>query len=202
MFGRQKPRSKFARIRSWVWPAGGLERGMKYILRRLQRMRGSPHALASGFACGAAVSFLPLPGLHFIMGGLLAVVMRGSIIASAIGTIIGNPWTFPLIWISSFRFGHLLGFGEKGDITEGSLSQILTGVADDVWRGSFLEAARDSLPVFEPMFVGGSIMGVMVWLVFYFSLRRIIRTYQRKRQERIDANRAARAARLRMVGEG
>lgn len=202
MFGRQKPRSSFAILKSWLWPSSGLQRGAKYILRRLQRMRGSPHALASGFAFGAAVSFLPVPGLHFIIAAILSAGLRVSIIASAIGTIVGNPWTFPFIWISSFRLGRMLGFGEQGDVTEKSLSQLLQGVASDVWRGDFQQAARDSLPVFQPMLIGGLIMGVVAWIVFYFGLRRLIQAYQSSRQNRIQAKKIAREKSLHSVEKG
>jgi len=143
-----------------------------------------------------------VPGLHFIIAAILSAGLRVSIIASAIGTIVGNPWTFPFIWISSFRLGRMLGFGEQGDVTEKSLSQLLQGVASDVWRGDFQQAARDSLPVFEPMLIGGLIMGLVAWIVFYFGLRRIIQAYQSSRQNRIQAKKIARETSLHSVEKG
>jgi hypothetical protein len=35
---------------------------------------------------------------HFVLSALLAYIARANIIASAIGTVVGNPWTFPFIW--------------------------------------------------------------------------------------------------------
>jgi uncharacterized protein (DUF2062 family) len=96
----------------------------------------------------------------------------------------------------------MLGFGEQGDVTEKSLSQLLQGVASDVWRGDFQQAARDSLPVFEPMLIGGLIMGLVAWIVFYFGLRRIIQAYQSSRQNRIQAKKIARETSLHSVEKG
>ena len=94
MFGRQKPRSSFAILKSWLWPSSGLQRGAKYILRRLQRMRGSPHALASGFAFGAAVSFLPVPVVW-----LLAI---------AGAFVFGAAWAFIPAYLQAKRGSHIV----------------------------------------------------------------------------------------------
>ena len=73
----------------------GLKRTLKYWLHRISRIPDSTYAISAGIAFGASISFTPFVGLHFILAGLLAWVFRANIIASAIGTIVGNPWTFP-----------------------------------------------------------------------------------------------------------
>lgn len=160
------------------------------MLRRVSRISGSPHAIAAGVASGAAVSFLPLPGLHFGLGAVLALCVRGSLIASAIGTVIGNPWTFPFIWLGSYKLGRAIGFGEGAAVAEGSIGRHLSGVVNDILEGRFQAAALDSWPVFGPMLVGGGIMGLAVWLAFYFGLRRLITAYQHRRQTRMAEGRA------------
>ena len=34
--------------------------------------------------------------------------MRGNLIAATVGTIIGNPWTFPIIFYIDFKLGSYL----------------------------------------------------------------------------------------------
>ena len=71
----------------------GWGRVLRYWTFKLKRLQGSPYAIACGFACGAAVSFTPLIGFHFILAAVLAWALRGNIIASAIGTIFEEPGT-------------------------------------------------------------------------------------------------------------
>ena len=37
----------------------------------------------------------------------LAWILRGSMAAAIIGTLFGNPWTFPFIWYLSYEVGKL-----------------------------------------------------------------------------------------------
>lgn len=190
MLGRRTPRSRFDQALSWLWPRRGMGAALRYLKKRLVRIKGSPHAIAAGVACGAAVSFLPLPGLHFVLGGIAALAIRGSLIASAVGTVIGNPWTFPLIWIGSYRLGRWLGFGEGRAIAEASIGDRLKLVMEDVWAGRIAEAAVESWPVLGPTFVGGAIIGGVVGLIFYMCFRNVIAVYQTRRRAKLAAKRA------------
>jgi len=191
MLGRRKPRSPLDLALAWVWPRRGPGRAGRYVVKRIARIKGSPHAIAAGLASGAAVSFLPLPGLHFVLGGLLAFAARGSIIASAVGTIVGNPWTFPFIWIAGYRIGAWLGFGGGGEVHEARLGARVGAVFDEIWRGNFSMAAVDSWPVLAPMLVGGALMALVVWILVYGLGRYGIAAYQTRRQQRLAAKRAA-----------
>lgn len=196
MLGRRIPRSRLDFVKSWLWPQRGFGGIVRYFKNRLARMKGSPHYLAAGFASGAAVSFLPLPGLHFIIGGILAFATRGSLIASALGTAIGNPWTFPFIWLGAFRLGRWLGIGD-GDAASGvRLGERLEGVVADILEGRLKAAAVDSWPFLGPTFVGGAIIGVVVWALAYFVLRHVVSRHQVRRQAKKAEGRArwARAA--------
>ena len=93
----------------------GWGRILRYWTFKLKRLQGSPYAIACGFACGASVSFTPLHRLPLhprCRAGPWA--LRGNIIASAIGTAVGNPWTFPFIWAGIMWIGTwILGY-ERG----------------------------------------------------------------------------------------
>jgi uncharacterized protein (DUF2062 family) len=84
-----------------------------YVLMRLTRLSGTAHTIAVGFACGAAISFTPFVGLHIGLSILLAFLFRGHVIAAVAGTVVGNPWTFPFIWLATYTVGQfMLGSGE------------------------------------------------------------------------------------------
>ena len=79
---------------------------------KIYRIRDFPEAVAIGLSWGAAVSFTPLLGFHLIICYLGTWLMRGNLIAATVGTIIGNPWTFPIFFYVDYKIG-LLFFEEK-----------------------------------------------------------------------------------------
>ena len=103
MFRRRTPLTKLSQIRSVVWPERGFRRLFAYLFQRVVRLPDTSASVAVGVASGVAASFLPFIGLHFFIAALLALLLRGNVLASAIGTLFGNPWTFLFIWVSDYR---------------------------------------------------------------------------------------------------
>ena len=99
MFRRREPLSFTGRVKEILWPRKGFSRLYSYLVQRVLRMPGSAYSLASGFACGVAVSFTPLVGFHLLLACGLAYIIRGNLATALLGTIFGNPWTFPLIFV-------------------------------------------------------------------------------------------------------
>ena len=158
----------------------GWGRIFRFWTFKLKRLQGSPYAIACGFACGAAVSFTPFVGFHFIFAAMLAWVMRGNIIASAIGTAVGNPWTFPFIWAGIMWLGTwILGYERGQELPE------------ELTIGSIFEHPET---VLLPMLVGGLPTGVVVWIIIFLPIRRVVGNYQHHRQAR-------RLKRLRVLDE-
>ncbi|MGE0233041.1 MAG: DUF2062 domain-containing protein [Flavobacteriaceae bacterium] len=158
------------RLRQALWPRRGWGRSVRYVSKRLLRLSASPHAIAAGTAAGVFASFSPFIGTHFIQAAVLAWITRGNVIASALGTFIGNPLTFPFIWAASFELGKWL-IGARGASREIDLSQ-------GVFHHSF-----DALwPILKPMSVGGLILGVVAWAVVYFPLRRLVAATKKRRK--------------------
>lgn len=188
MLGRRKPKATADRLRAWLWPRGGFKRTGRYVWRRIVRIRATPHGIAAGFAAGAAVSFLPLPGLHFLLGTVLALATRASVIAALIGTTIGNPWTFPLIWLGAYKIGNAVGIGTNG-IAESSIGERLKIAVSDLLSGDFRGAAIESWPVMAPALFGGAIMACAVWALLYFAIRPIVDRYQTRRSKTMAAGR-------------
>ena len=107
--------------------AGGA--AIEYLGHRVRRLPDTPHRIALGFACGVFASFTPFFGLHFVLAAVLAGLLRGNIVAALIGTVAGNPLTFPLIASVSLGLGRrILGYGASGRDFEPDLGRLRAGL--------------------------------------------------------------------------
>ncbi|MAU41670.1 MAG: hypothetical protein CMF31_08605 [Kordiimonas sp.] len=188
LFRRRHKKTFWVSLRDILWPSTGWRRAALYFKHRLGRLPGTSHALAAGFACGAAVSFTPFVGLHFVLAALLAWVMRANILTSALGTIVGNPWTFPLIWVISFKFGSFLLGVTPDEAGEGQVTEVMSALTfnDLIERpGEVILPFFDT--VFVPVMLGGAVIGFISWGIIYYPLRKLIREYKRKRLEKLMA---------------
>ena len=194
MFGRRKELPLWVRLKGWLWPAMGWRRLGVYLLMRLTRLSGTPHSIACGFACGAAISFTPFVGLHIVLSVLVAWMLRGHIIAAAVGTVVGNPWTFPFIWLATYKTGQiLLGSAEaapwpavtmfKHVVTDlGALIwPTLTG--EDTWD-ALRQVLLDLRALIWPMLIGSIPLGLLAGFACYLPLAKAIETFQRARDNR------------------
>ena len=171
MFRRRDPRPTLTRFGHFLWPRTGWRRAGAYFGHRVRRLPGSPYSIAAGFACGAAISFTPLLGAHFLLASLGAWLMGGNLIASALGTVVGNPWTFPLIWVASYRLGSWV-LGANG--------------SEALPDGLTMAYIRDNPEaVFLPMMTGGLPMAIVAWFVSFWVVRRAVARYQQMRLSRI-----------------
>jgi uncharacterized protein (DUF2062 family) len=184
LFRMRTSRTLWQKAAEFFWPKKGLRRGWHYIGHRLTRISASPHVIALGFAAGVFASLTPFIGFHFIIAGLIAFILGGNVVASAFGTALGNPLTFPLIWFSTYNVGAmLLGHATRDnvaiDLPEGFLWLLFSDPAlfwHDFWR--MLE------PVLWPMSIGATALGLPLSLAFYLVLRRIVEGYQHRRRRR------------------
>ncbi len=156
----------------------GWRRVATYFVHRIRRLPGSSHTIAAGFACGAAISFTPFIGLHFVLAALLAWVIGANVIASAFGTAVGNPWTFPIIWVGIYRVGTMI----LGWNTGSGLSETL----------SMAYIFDHPVAVLLPMSVGGVAAGAAVWLVSYWGALAVAAEYGLLRRARAARRVAAR----------
>jgi uncharacterized protein (DUF2062 family) len=183
------------RIRELVLPRRGWRRGIEYLGHRVRRLPDTPHRIAFGFACGVYASFTPFFGLHFVLAAGLAKVLRGNIVASLIGTAVGNPLTFPLIASVSLGLGRrILGHGVTGRdfnrITEAfaqAFSGLWTSLLSLVGFGE--SQWRLLAPFFHdlmwPYLVGGLLPGIVAAVASYYVVRPIVGAYQGRRRARM-----------------
>ncbi len=194
MFHRQIKSRFYHKVSNFFWPAIGWKRSVLYLLHRLGRLPGTPYSIACGFACGAAISFSPFVGFHFILGAIWAWIMRANILASAIGTAIGNPWTFPFIWVWIFHVGNLMGAGAAHtDISKLDFSALFGRLTEASLNGDIDGVIEISTPVLWPMLLGSLPTMVAVWLIFYFPLKNIVARYQHRRLQRRRKQKSSRA---------
>ncbi len=180
MFGRRNPLPVHHRVWSVVWPRAGWRRASRYMAHRVRRLPGTPYRIAAGVASGAAVSFTPFIGLHFVAAALLALLLRGNVVASAIGTAVGNPWTFPFIWTWIYTLGQwLMGADAASDFPATlELDYIFERPLDVLW----------------PMTLGALPTAVVVWIGTFWLVRGAIAEYQHVRHRRIRRKVRARLA--------
>lgn len=170
MFKRRKPHRTHHKLINFLWPKSGLKRSWTYIAHRIGRLPDSPSSIAIGFACGAAISFTPFIGFHFILSALLTWALGANILASAIGTIIGNPWTFPIIWTITYKLGHfILGFNGYSEVPEPLTFGYL-------WESPWV--------VLLPMTIGAIPTGGLTWIVSFFSVKKAVEKYKFIRQSK------------------
>ncbi|MEO0999442.1 MAG: DUF2062 domain-containing protein [Pseudomonadota bacterium] len=209
VFKRRNPLTLLERLRGWIYPRGGWRRGFEYLGHRVRRLPDTPHRVALGLACGAFVSFSPLFGLHFFYAMLCAWLLGGNIVASLIGTFIGNPLTFPVIaWISLGLGRWMLGLG--GDESEfAAIAGAFAEAANGAWATAkswfgYGPSAWDRLvvflrEVFLPYFIGGLAPGALAAALVYYLTRPLVAAYQRRRRTKL-MERAKRAVARRMRG--
>ncbi len=184
VFKRGKAAGFGERIRLLVWPRRSWTRSSRYILLRLRRLPSSPHRIAVGAAAGVFAIFTPFLGAQLLIAGVLAWLMRGSILASFLASFLGNPLTYPVIWFSTFNLGNvLLGATASGRLVD------LRARAGLLWHSivhGSLSAVIDALesiwPILKPMVVGSLPLGIFAACLTYVGVRRIISSaYPRKR---------------------
>ncbi len=143
-----------------------LRRTSIYYFLRLTRLEASIYSISAGFACGSMVSFTPFMGFHFVLAILVAFVIRGNLIASMIGTAVGNPFTFPFIWLTIHRIG--IPFTNNYEVDKNielNIENMLSG----------------GLEVLKPMLIGSAIICIPVWVVSYFIIRTLLTGFKRKK---------------------
>ena len=146
-----------------------VNRIISYYKLRLARLPDSNYAISSGFACGAMVSFTPLLGFHFVLAVVFAYLIRGNFIAALIGTVVGNPLTFPFIWGLIYKIGTY--------VTNIKLEKITHEINFDM-------IVNQTYEIFFPMLIGGVIIAPLVWIITYYIIYSFIASFKKRRNKK------------------
>ena len=186
MFKRREKLSWKKRLSGYLWPQGGWKRYGQFILLKLHRLGGTPRSIAAGFACGAAISFTPFVGLHTLLAVVLAWALRFNVLAAAIGTIAGNPWTFPFIWAAVYYTGRIMLEGSSVMLPHVNFEHIFQQSAHALMTFDFSRFFSDIWPVLKPMIAGCVPYYVLVWLVSYYLVKKALdKVSEHRRKNRV-----------------
>ena len=181
LFRRRDNPTRIERFRVAVWPRNSWSRSTRYFGKRVLRLTATPHAIAIGFAAGAAASCTPLIGFHFLTAFAFAYLVRGNMIAAALGTSIGNPLTFPFIWAFTYKIGQWTLYGRAPDTDPHQVHQ--------QFQSSLFTKSLDALwPMVKPMFIGAVPLGLVVGSVSYFVVLKSVEVYQRRRRRLLETS--------------
>ena len=185
LFRRRESESFLERMRVHLWPRRSWTRSSRYLVYRLRRLSDTPHAVALGFAIGVFTAATPFLGTHMVMAVLLAWVIGGSVVAALLGTFVGNPLTYPLIWYSTYEVGNLMLRGETGKEPIDLSGGIFQSSLDQLW------------PILKPMTLGCLPVGLALAALSYMLVRPMVKAYKhrRRRQLELRAGREALGAR-------
>ncbi|MDA7430509.1 DUF2062 domain-containing protein [Primorskyibacter aestuariivivens] len=208
VFKRRDRKPTWRAVLEFFWPRGGWARAAKYVKHRLHRLPDPPEKIARGIWAGVFTTFTPFYGMHFVVAGTLAWIMRGNILAALLATFFGNPLTYIPIGIVSLNTGYFLLGGNLELDVETSLGQKFVDAGDDLTRNLW-DWFQGRPPdwsglqlfwhdVFYPYMIGGIIPGIIVATICYFISEPLIRAYQARRKgvmkKRFDAIKAKAAA--------
>ncbi|MCP4354084.1 MAG: DUF2062 domain-containing protein [Proteobacteria bacterium] len=196
-------RSLKMNIKEFFYPSIGVKAWVRFIFLSLNRKPLSSHKIALGFAVGVFVSFTPYLGLHGLFAILIASILSASVFAALMGTLVGNPWTFPLIFKWTSKIGHIiLNQAHPTNSLEVNLPPLVSFSLTDGFTMSFsLEKLFYCLDKYLlPMTVGGTLLGILFGLIFYFIIKCHINNYRAVRQARLEKARAKiRARRIQKI---
>ena len=155
----------------------------------IKRIKGTPQALSLGLATGIAISFTPFIGLHALLAIFISWVIGGSMAAALIGTLFGNPWTFPFIWYFTFEIGQFINYGFLSyeeefsfKVIKKEVSTLLAIVKNIIIFANIFELEENVAKLkLIPFMVVGSIPLVFIsWIFSYFSFLIIFKSYKKK----------------------
>lgn len=184
MFLRRHKLGIFGKMRQSLSPGKGYSRIWHYLVWRVKRLPGTPEFIATGLAIGVGINFWPYLFTHLITGYILCRLLKGSIIAMFIGTLLGNPWTFAVVYPIMFRIGKVL-LGARlfhPQHSDDAVVRSLENVWDRIWPiESWQTISTIFQELFLPLMLGGFLLGLPCVLITYYVTRNALRVYQEQK---------------------
>jgi uncharacterized protein (DUF2062 family) len=192
VFRRRDRRGVGRTLWEGLYPRGGWTRAYLYVKHRLQRLPGTPEQIARGIAIGVFAAFSPFYGLHFLVAGLLAILLRANVLASLLGTFFGNPLTYIPIGAAALSAGYaMLGQRLDSELHIG-LGRMFTRALSELWanfnaifnmvEGDWTYLVEFWHTIFFPWIVGGIPTGLISGIITYYISVPAIRAYKNRRK--------------------
>ena len=177
-------REQRRRHRQWLWYS--LKIRTKHLVRSLLRARGSPEAIAFGFAIGLFIGFMPLYGVQILLAGVLATALGASRIPAIAAVWVTNPLTAIPVYGFCYRVGlYLLGRSASGGWTK--IEEILHG-GEGPWLAVMFEKLGQlielSWRMIGPLITGCTTLGLLFGLMSYPFVVRLVKGHRLVRAQR------------------
>ena len=149
----------------------------RYILLKLMRQKGTPHALALSVGIGVFFGFL-IPVGQMLLAIFLAWIFKVNKIVAAACTWISNPVTIPII----FPFNVYLGsFFIKSDVDMGLISKTMSNLQLSEIGQLGAKLGVDGILMFV---IGGSLLGAILSPFGYLFTYIAVKKNREKKVER------------------
>ncbi|MEM7488749.1 MAG: DUF2062 domain-containing protein [Pseudomonadota bacterium] len=195
MFKRRDRLPVWKAVGRALWPRGGWARAALYVKHRLRRLPDTPRKISRGILAGVFTTFTPFYGAHFVVAALLAVLLRGNVMAALLGTFFGNPLTYVPIGVVSLNLGHwMLGTRPAAAMDENIFDKFYGAGQDLLWNSWYALTGRPVdwtatyvfwQDVFFPWLIGGIVPGIFTGIAAYTIALPLIEAYQRRRRGKL-----------------
>ncbi|HEY8189776.1 MAG TPA: DUF2062 domain-containing protein [Micavibrio sp.] len=187
---RRNKRTLWAYTRESIWPSMGWLRTSRYFYHRMFRRGDSAYKVTAGLATGGALSFTPFLGTHLVQTLFVCWILRANMVAGVVGTIVGNPWTYPVIFYLGYQSGMwlcaLFGLQDFAVLPNGSFIASINADPMAFLKYMFAHPMKLMLPLALGGYLCAGIFWFLSYIIMYYPVRRIQAAYllKRRRQKR------------------
>lgn len=126
---------------------------------RFVRLRGLPEEIAKGVALGIFVGMTPTFGFQMAIALFFAYLLKENRLAAILGVWITNPVTAPVIYSIEYEMGRIL------------LSMPRASLPAEFTWGAYADLGWE---IMYPLWVGGTLAGVILGALSYFVTLRMV----------------------------
>ncbi len=156
---RKNKEALLSKVRNAIWPRMGWKRTLTYYKHRVLRIPHSTHDIAMGLASGCVVSWTPTFPFQILQCFIFCKIVRANFPAALLGTLFGNPWTFPILFTIAYSVGHMI-------LNVTGLDDLLIFLIGD---SALFKEDGFGMEKFIPTLIGGYIMAVLSFPAFYYA---------------------------------
>jgi uncharacterized protein (DUF2062 family) len=187
LFKRRDKEPLSKKIGNLLWPRMGFRRMFDYYKHRTIRIPDSEYSIAMGMGFGCLVSWTPTFGTHLLQCLLYCWIFRANFVAAFIGSGLGNFWTTPFMMYISYQVGKfildVLGYDHiltnyTGEFGEEELTFSWELFKEHGWR--------PFLPLFVPTLIGGYVVGIATFPLFYYPTYYMVRGARKARRRLLE----------------
>jgi uncharacterized protein len=156
--------------------------------------------VAAAIALGVGIGFSPFVGFHLLLALGLATPLHLNRLDAALGTLAGNPWTFPPVFALGYRLGRALLHHDPHRVPALNWNALLHSgmgwIFHPLQTVRLVFGPRAFIPRAHAFLLGTTVLAILIGVTAYFLALGALQIYHR-RHPRV----ATRAARRRTTGD-